>query len=237
MTIKALAFDIFGTIVDWRSSIAREVDRFLAEIGREDVDSFVFARAWRDFYQPRMADCRSGARPYTPLEELIAEALDETLAANGIAPEGLGLGRRIHFVHAWRRLDPWPDVVEGLCLLQARFPLVALSNGNLALTMHLARHGGYRWDAILGAEVAQTYKPLPRPYDQAVDMLSIRPEELCLVAAHEDDLRAARMRGLSTAYLHRPLEFGPDEIHLPEGDWSYSADNLRSLSEELSGQG
>jgi len=232
MTIKALAFDVFGTVVDWRASVARDARIFLGQLDRNDIDPFSFAQSWRDAFQPRMNECRSGARPYNKLETLIREALTETIERFGINDEA-EKGQLSWLADAWCRLDPWPDVTEGLTQLQKRFPLIALSNGNVALTLKLARYGEYRWDAILGAEVCRTYKPLPAPYDQAVEMLGIRPEELCLVAAHEDDLAAGSARGLSTAYVNRPHEFGSDEVHEPHGRWCWNATDFVALARAI----
>jgi 2-haloacid dehalogenase len=231
--IRALAFDVFGTVVDWRTSIAREAASFFAGIGRTDLDPVAFADAWRGLYQPAMEECRSGRRPFVRLDVLNRETLDTLLDRHGI--RGVDEAQLAEFAYAWRRLDPWPDAVEGLTRLQKRYPIVTLSNGNIALMLEMARRGGLPWDAILGAEVTGTYKPEPRAYLGTAEILGIAPEELCLVAAHHSDLAAARACGLATAYVDRPLEYGgrpaPDR-HFRE-DWDYLAASLIDLATQL----
>lgn len=231
--IKALAFDVFGTVVDWRSSIAREAAAFFSAIGRTDIDPAGFADQWRGLYQPAMEECRSGRRPFVRLDILNRETLDTLLERHKVI--GVDEARLAHFAFAWRRLDPWPDAVPGLTRLKARLPVVTLSNGNIALMLEMARRGGLPWDAILGAEVTQAYKPDPRAYLGTAEVLGLAPAELCLVAAHHSDLAAARACGLATAYVDRPLEYGgrpaPDR-HLSQ-DWDYDAASLIDLAEQL----
>ncbi|WP_242187395.1 haloacid dehalogenase type II [Sphingomonas sp. CARO-RG-8B-R24-01] len=230
--IKALAFDVFGTVVDWRTSIAREASAFFAAAGVTGIDPHAFADQWRGLYQPAMEECRSGQRPYTRLDVLNRETLETLLTDHGIVadPE-----RVADFALAWRRLDPWPDSVAGLTRLKARFPIVTLSNGNVALMLHLARFGGLPWDAILGAEATEVYKPLPQAYLGTADILGIAPEDLCLVAAHHSDLAAARACGLRTAYVDRPLELGgaPKPDRRAAQDWDFAADSLTELADKL----
>lgn len=232
---KVLAFDVFGTVVDWRSGIARDAGPFLATLGRGDIDPSVFADEWRGLYQPAMEECRSGRRPYTRLDILNRETLDLLLTRHGIDPAGIDDDRLDDLAFAWRRLDPWPDAVEGLVRLKRRFPIVTLSNGNIALTMAMARRAGLPWDAILGAEATGIYKPLPDSYLGTADILGIAPSELCLVAAHHSDLAAARAAGLMTAYVDRPLEYGgapaPD-AHF-ERSWDYRGDTLIELADRI----
>lgn len=199
--VKTFAFDVFGTVVDWRSSIAREV----APLVGAAIDPGMFADQWRARYQPAMEACRSGKRPYTRLDVLNRETLDDLLAALGLDWDE---PTRADIALAWRRLDPWPDAVAGLARIKARFPIVTLSNGNIALTLEMARRAGLPWDAILGAEATGIYKPLPGAYLGTADILGIAPAELCLVAAHHSDLAAARAVGLKTAYIARPMEYG-----------------------------
>lgn len=232
MGIEALAFDVFGTVVDWRTSIAREARAAFAAIGREDIDPARFADEWRALYQPAMETCRSGSRPYTRLDLLNRETLDVLLDRHGVAfdeaaRQALALG--------WRRLDPWPDAIAGITRMKARFPVVTLSNGNIALTMAMARRAGLPWDAVLGAEATGIYKPLPGAYLGTADILGIAPDALCLVAAHHSDLAAARACGLKTAYVARPMEYGgapaPDAAMAQEWDWQ--AESLMHLAEQL----
>ncbi|MGH6616489.1 haloacid dehalogenase type II [Sphingomonas sp.] len=230
----ALAFDVFGTVVDWRTSIAREADAFFAALGH-DIDGAQFADQWRGLYQPAMEECRSGRRPYTRLDILNRETLEALLVRHDIDPSGIDEAALDNFAHAWRRLDPWPDAVEGLTRLKAGFPIVTLSNGNTALTLEMARRADLPWDTILGAESTGHYKPLPQAYLGTADILGIAPGALCLVAAHHSDLAAARACGLMTAYVHRPLEYGgriaPD-AHLAQ-DWDYRADSFIELADQV----
>ena len=230
--IKALTFDVFGTVVDWRSGVAREAEAMLARKGvRRDWGAF--ADAWRARYQPAMSAVRKGERPFVVLDVLHRENLVELLAAEGI--EGLGEAEIDHLNLAWHRLDPWPDVVEGLTRLKRRSILATLSNGNVALMVDMARRADLPWDAILGAEVARAYKPLPEAYDSAARMLGLAPAECLLVAAHPGDLRAAAARGLRTAYVHRPLEEGPGtEPPWPAaGAFDYAVPDFAALAEAL----
>lgn len=232
MTIRALAFDVFGTVVDWRTGIAREAAVFFARVDREEIDAFAFADAWRALYQPAMEECRTGRRPYTRLDILNRETLDRLLAEHGIAAEEAPVAA---LAQAWRRLRPWLDAVEGLTRLKARLPVVTLSNGNVALLLEMARQGGLPWDAILGAEATQTYKPLPQAYLGTADILGIAPHELCLVAAHHSDLAAARRCGLRTAHVDRPLEYGgrPAPDRGEAQDWDFSVGSLTELADEM----
>lgn len=230
MDIKAFAFDVFGTVVDWRTSIARQA----AHVLPADVDPHDFADRWRARYQPAMQACRSGARPYTRLDILNRETLDDLLAELGIQlPEQTIADLAL----AWRRLDPWPDAVAGIARIREVAPVVTLSNGNVALILAMARRAGLTWDAILGAEVTGVYKPLPQAYLGTADILGIAPGELCLVAAHHSDLAAARACGLKTAFVARPMEYGgrtaPDLSFKQEWDWE--AADLNALAVMIGG--
>jgi len=224
MTPRVLAFDVFGTVVDWRSGIARQSASFLAAIGRPDIDPAGFADAWRARYQPAMAAVRDGKRPFVVLDVLHREMLEAALHAHDVDVSALDPTMLEDWTRAWHRLDAWPDAVEGLTRLKARFPIVTLSNGNIALMLAMARHGGLPWDAIMGAEVTRAYKPAPEAYVATARILAIAPGELCLVAAHHSDLAAARRSGLLTAYVDRPMERGgaaaPDRDQREEWDWS-----------------
>ena len=204
--VKALTFDVFGTVVNWRDSIAREAKAFLGPKGYEK-DWHDFADKWRARYQPAMAKVRNGERPWTRLDDLHRENLVELLPEFGIA--GLSEAEIDHLNRAWHRLDGWPDSVEGLTRLKRKYILATLSNGNVALIVNMAKFAGLPWDAILGAEVAQAYKPLPEAYDRSARLLDLAPGQCMMVAAHSGDLVAARGRGFRTAFVSRPLEHGP----------------------------
>jgi 2-haloacid dehalogenase len=230
--IKALTFDVFGTVVDWRASVAREAEAQLAPKGVA-LDWGAFADGWRAKYVPAMAKVSSGARPFVTLDVLHRENLVELLAERGVA--GLTDAEVDDLNLAWHRLDPWPDVLEGMARLKRRFILASLSNGNVRLMVDMARRAGLPWDAILGAEVARAYKPSPEAYDAAARLLALDPAECLMVAAHPTDLAAAAARGLRTAYVHRPLERGPGrEAKRPAaGTFDYAVDSFLELADVL----
>jgi 2-haloacid dehalogenase len=209
--VKALVFDVFGTVVDWREGVAREAVALLAQHGRADADPRAFADAWRRRYQPAMEEVRSGRRPFTRLDVLHRENLELVLRDHGIAPNAVPEAELDELNRAWHRLDPWPDSVAGLTRLRTRFVIAPLSNGNIALLTNMAKRAGLPWDAILGAEVARAYKPMPEAYLRTADILGLRPDEVALVAAHNDDLAAARRAGLRTGFVPRPTEHGPGQ--------------------------
>ncbi|MGN6820161.1 MAG: haloacid dehalogenase type II [Sphingomonas sp.] len=232
---KALAFDVFGTVVDWRTGIAREAAPVLARLGREDIDPHVFADGWRARYQPAMARVRDGKRGFVILDVLHREMLEDLLHSLDIDPQAIGEEGLADLTEAWHRLDPWPDAVDGLTRLKAAFPIVTLSNGNIALMLDMARRAGLPWDAILGAEVSGYYKPDPEAYLATARALAIEPGELCLVAAHHSDLAAARGCGLLTAYVDRPMEYGgrPAPDRHSASDWEWSVASLTELADAL----
>ncbi|HEV2674444.1 MAG TPA: haloacid dehalogenase type II [Aliidongia sp.] len=208
--IEALTFDVFGTVVDWRSGIMRES----AAVGTRHgfaVDWAQFADAWRGRYQPLLSDVRDGRRPWVPLDQLHREGLEQVLAQFGIA--GLGEAELVDFVRAWHRLDPWPDAVAGLERLRRRYVLATLSNGNVRLMVNMAKRAGLPWDAVLGAEVARAYKPSPETYLTAARMLDLPPARCMMVAAHYYDLTAAQSLGFRTCYVWRRDEWGTGEKH------------------------
>lgn len=231
----ALAFDVFGTVVDWRTSITRESAAFLARIGRADVAADGFADVWRFRYIAAMRAFRGSGRGFVTLDVLHREMLEDTLRAEGIDPATLEEALLADWNRAWHRLDPWPDAVAGLTRLKARFPIVTLSNGNIALMLAMARHGGLPWDALLGAEVTRAYKPDPQAYLRTAAILGLAPDQLCLVAAHHSDLAAARACGLMTAFVHRPDEYGGREA--PDAgarqEWDWAAESLTELADQL----
>ncbi|WP_323000975.1 haloacid dehalogenase type II [Denitromonas sp.] len=206
--IKALVFDVFGTLVDWRTSIARETEQSLAPLGIR-ADWFAFADAWRDQYQPAMEEVRTGRLPFCKLDRLHRRNLDVVLADFGLNQVDESV--RQHLNLAWHRLDAWPDVSAGLHALRRHYRLAPCSNGNISLMVDLARRNDFPWDAILGAEVARDYKPKPAVYLAAADAFDLHPEETMMVAAHSSDLAAAAEVGLRTAFIARPDEFGPGQ--------------------------
>jgi 2-haloacid dehalogenase len=230
--VKALTFDVFGTVVNWRDSIAREARDILGPKGYAK-DWHAFGDRWRARYQPAMDKVRSGARPWTRLDDLHRENLVALLEEFAIA--GLDEAELDHLNRAWHRLDPWPDTVEGLTRLKRGFILATLSNGNVALMVNMAKRAGLPWDVILGAEIAHAYKPRPEAYDRAAALLDLEPAQCMMVAAHEGDLAAARGRGFRTAYVDRPLEHGPDAVRdaRPARDFDIVADSFIDLADKL----
>ena len=226
---QALIFDVFGTLVDWHGSVAREVARLLP--GRvRDPDAF--ALDWRDQYQPAMQRVRSGELPFCKLDVLHRHNLDHVLAARGLhdVPEKL----RAELNLAWHRLDAWPDVAPGLQRLRARFRLAPCSNGNISLMVDLARRNGLPWDAILGAELARDYKPKPVVYLHAAQAFDCEPAQTVMVAAHSSDLAAAAACGLRTAFIARPDEHGPGRGETrAAGPVDVSAADLLDLARQL----
>ena len=202
---KVLAFDVFGTVVDWHGGIAREVQAL-----RPWVDGNAFALAWRAGYQPAMRRVMSGELGWTLIDDLHRLILNGLLAPFGL--EDLSEAELQHLNKAWHRLDPWPDVVQGLTRLKSRHMICTLSNGNIGLLADMAKYGGLPWDCILSAEVFRAYKPDPATYGGVARVFGVAPSEVMLVAAHQDDLAAARACGLQTAYIERPAEFGAGQL-------------------------
>src|ERR1035437_3768508 len=235
--VKALLFDVFGTVVDWRSGVAREAAPFLVRHGVGQVDGGAFADAWRKRYQPSMEEVRSGRRAFVPLDVLHRENLERVLPEFSIHSESVPAPELDELNLAWHRLDPWPDSVAGLTRLKSRYVIAPLSNGNVRLMMDIAKRSGLPWDAILGAEVVRAYKPTPEAYLRTAEVLMMKPEQLCLVAAHNSDLAAARKCGFRAAFIPRPFEHGPEQtsdLH-PEQDWDHVAGDLNHLATELCG--
>jgi 2-haloacid dehalogenase len=199
--VEVLAFDVFGTVVDWHGSIAREMTR-----RHPQVDADAFARAWRAGYKPAMERVRSGALGWTLIDDLHRMILDEILSKFGLGHLDEGARRELN--RAWHRLDPWPDAVEGLQRLKRKYLIATLSNGNIGLLTRMAKRAGLPWDCVLSAEVFRAYKPDPQTYLGVARVFDVAPEKVMLVAAHHDDLAGARACGLRTAYVERPLEFG-----------------------------
>jgi len=204
--IRALIFDVFGTLVDWRSGVAREVRLALAAQARA-LDGLAFADAWRAQYQPTMEEVRSGRLPFAKLDALHRRNLDQVLARFGL--DHLPEAARAELNRAWHRLDAWPDVGPGLARLRQRFRIAPCSNGNISLMVDLARRNGWYWDAIVGAELARDYKPKAIVYQTAAAAFDCEPAQTLMVAAHSSDLEAAAAAGLRTAFIARPDEQGP----------------------------
>lgn len=224
-----LAFDVFGTVVDWHGSIANEIRRL--NLG---VEPEAFATAWRKGYRPAMARVRSGELPWTKIDDLHRMILDEVLTQFGITTLTEPEIRHLNFV--WHRLSPWPDVIEGLGQLKTQFTLVTLSNGNLGLLANMAKNAGLPWDLILSAEVFRHYKPDPETYLGVAQTFDIPPEQVMLVASHKDDLASAHACGLQTAFIERPLEFGKDHIRDDlhrESFTNYHARDFLDLARQL----
>jgi 2-haloacid dehalogenase len=231
--VQALTFDVFGTVVDWRSSIAREGAALGRARGLGHVDWVKFADAWRALYQPMLSRVREGEMPWTRLDDLHRMALDRLLGEFRIT--GLSEGEIDHLNRAWHRLDPWPDAVPGLTRLRRKYILATLSNGNVALIVNMARRAGLPWDAVLGAEVARHYKPQPEAYLTTADLLGLRPEQCLMVAAHNGDLLAASRQGLRTAFVPRPTEYGPGQTRDLEAEhpWDVVAASFEDLATRL----
>ena len=225
---KVLAFDVFGTVVDWHSGIAREVQAL-----RPEVDGDAFALAWRAGYQPAMRRVMSGELGWTLIDDLHRIILNEVLEQFGL--RDLTEAEKQHLNKAWHRLDPWPDTVAGLTRLKSRHVICTLSNGNIGLLTNMAKRGGLPWDCVLSAEVFRAYKPDPATYLGVAKVFDISPSEVMLVAAHQDDLNSARACGLQTAYIERPAEFGaarPKDIS-PHPANTWHAQNFLALADQL----
>ncbi len=234
--IKALTFDVFGTVVDWRSSIIEE-GRKLGLLKGIEADWVSVAHAWRRRYNPAMERVRSGERGWIKLDQLHRENLLEVLEEHHIG--NLDDAEIDEFNRAWHRLAPWPDSVAGLTRLKRKFILATLSNGNIALMVNMAKHGGLPWDAILGAETARAYKPQPEAYLRAADNLGLEPRQVMMVAAHNGDLIQAGKLGFHTAFIHRPTEYGPQQKSdlEPAQEYDFVADSLLDLAEKLVPEG
>jgi len=225
---QVLAFDIFGTVVDWHGSIVREMAALYPA-----VDGSAFALAWRAGYQPAMQRVRSGELGWTLIDELHRLILDELLPGFGLAH--LDEAARRHLNKVWHRLDPWPDSVAGLTRLKSLFTICTLSNGNLGLLTAMAKRAGLPWDCVLSAEVFRAYKPAPAAYLGVARVFDLEPAQVMLVAAHQDDLAGARACGLQTAYIERRFEFGaaqPKDVS-PHPANTWHARDLLHLAEQL----
>ena len=238
LKVKALLFDVFGTVVDWRTGIAREVES-VAKKNNISLDPFDFADEWRAEYQPAMEEIRKGRRSFTILDILHMENLKKIAPKfnlHNLSDEDFKM-----LVKAWHRLPGWPDSTEGLNALKNKYILATQSNGNIALIVNMAKFSNLNWDVILGAEVIGHYKPEPEAYLKACSALDLKTEECLMVAAHDDDLKAASLQGMKTAYVHRPFEHGTDklfditEVNDYKGDrkWDIVSRDLNDLAKQL----
>ena len=230
--VKALTFDVFGTVVDWRGSIAREV-RAMAGEKKLRINAVKFADAWRSGYRPAMNRVGSGELPWTKIDDLHRMILDDVLAKFRVS--ALSEMEKAELNRVWHRLKPWPDTVRGLKRLKKKFTISTLSNGNVALLNNMAKNAGLPWDLILSAEIFHHYKPDPEVYLGAAAILGLQPHEVMMVAAHKDDLRAAARQGLRTALVLRPNEYGkgrhPDLS--PEPAFDINASDFGDLASQL----
>ncbi|GAA1041338.1 haloacid dehalogenase type II [Virgisporangium ochraceum] len=225
--VQAVLFDTFGTVVDWRTGISTAV-----RAHHTGIDADAFADAWRARYQTSMEPVRRGDRPFTTLTRLHRENLTATLDEFGLR---LTPAETDRLNRAWERLPPWPDSVEGLTLVRRHRIIGPLSNGNVGLLARMARHAGLPWDVVIGSDVTRRYKPQPEAYLRAVTLLELEPAQVMLVAAHNDDLAAARAVGLATAFVPRPTEHGPAQTTdlAPGSDWDVVAADLVDLAHRL----
>jgi 2-haloacid dehalogenase len=230
---RILLFDTFGTVVDWRSSVAKEGERLGKAKGITNVDWHAFADAWRAGYGPSMNKVRTGELPWTKLDVLHRRILDELLVRFKI--EMLMEAEKADFNKVWHRLDPWPDAPEGLTRLKTRFVIAPLSNGNVSLLTDLGKHGKLPWDCIMSTELVRHYKPDRETYLMAADFFDLQPSDLMMVAAHGGDLNAAKALGLKTAYVHRPLENGPGKAapRPAQGLYDYNTADFKELASQL----
>ena len=230
--VRALAFDVFGTTVDWRGSIQREAESLAAKHGLTG-DCGRFADAWRAGYKPAMNEVREGRLPWMNLDALNRKILDSLLDEFSLS--GIDDSAIAHLNCAWHQLSPWPDAVAGLNRLKQRFIVTTLSNGNMALLTNMAKHTGLPWDCIISAELFGHYKPDPETYLGAARLLDIAANELMMVAAHPEDLRAAKALGCRTAYVKRPNEFG-GKCEMPavaKGEFDLVAEDFIDLAQQL----
>lgn len=234
LDLKFLGFDVFGTVVDWRSGVSRDVQAFSLK-HKLDIDSLKFADDWRGLYQPAMETVRSGKRPFVKLEVLNRENLIKVMHSYGIDPGRFHNDEIDHLNRTWERLDPWPDSIEGIKRLRSKFAVGPLSNGHIAGMMNLARYAGLTWDVIGGAELSQSFKPLPETYLKTIDAVGAAAKSTAMVAAHNADLLAARSVGMRTVFVRRTSEYGEGQTQdlEPSEDWDVVADSLMEVADAL----
>lgn len=232
MDVRALLFDVFGTVVDWRTSLIDDLSAW-GHARSLAVDWPGLIDAWRGAYAPSMDRVRTGQQPWTNLDALHRQSLEQLAPQYGLA--GLGAAEMDWIARGWHRLRPWPDSVGGLTRLKPRYILSPLSNGNVALLTHMAKHAGLPWDLVLCAEIFRHYKPDPETYLGAAALLGLAPAQVMLCAAHNSDLAAAQAQGLRTAFIARPTEYGPYQSKdlRAEGDWDITVDSIEALADHL----
>ena len=231
-SIKALTVDVFGTVADWYSTIIREGERINSQ-KQIFVDWGQFAKAWRSGYEPAMGRVRRGELPWTKMDALHRMILDNVLA--DFPTLELSEEEREHFNRVWHRLDAWPDVAGGMLRLKSKYIVAALSNGNVSLLTNMAKHAGIPWDCILSAELARHYKTDKEVYETAAQLLSLDPPSILMVAAHNHDLEGARAVGFRTAFISRPLEWGPggDADTARDDEFDIIAQDFHDLATQL----
>jgi 2-haloacid dehalogenase len=234
--VRAVLFDTFGTVVDWRTGIVDAVQEF-ARQHHIAVRPDEFAIDWRKRYQPAMAEVRSGRKEFASLDVLHRENLEASLKNVGVAPEGLPDDDLTALARSWRWLPPWPDSVDGISAMKRHVIVGPLSNGNTGLLVEMAKYAGLPWDVVLGSDVSRAYKPDPAAYLTPPRLLGLEPGELMLVAAHNSDLQAAQNSGLATGFVARPAEYGPDRTgeSAPSGSWDVSGSTITELATLLFG--
>ena len=232
--VRAVLFDTFGTVVDWRTGVAREAAAVAADRGHH-LDAEAFADDWRALYQPAMEAIRTGSREFATLDTLHRENLHQVLRRHGFDPERLGTEALEELNRSWHRLPPWPDSVKGLAAIRRRYIVGPLSNGNTSLLLDMARNAGLPWDVIIGSDMTRTYKPLPQAYLRTAEFLDLNPAEVMLAAAHNSDLHAARKAGLATAFIARPTEYGRGQTAdlAPDSDWDVAVSSIPELADVL----
>lgn len=232
--VRAVLFDVFGTVVDWRTGVAAAVRDF-ASARRLALDPGAFADAWRARYQPAMQRVRSGSRPFVSLDVLHRENLEEALTDSGLDPASFPAGELDVLARAWHFLPPWPDSVAGIAAIKRDYVVGPLSNGNTSLLLDMAKAAGLPWDLVLGSDVTRAYKPDPDAYRRPAGFLGVAPAEIMLAAAHPADLAGARAAGLATAFIARPGEYGPGQGGTadPGGDWDLQATSVTGLAGQL----
>ena len=232
LELKALVFDVQGTATDFRSTLAEEASR-LSQGRAGNFDWGAFVDEWRGLYRPALDEVLAGTRPWTPVDLIYREALDRLLAQKGLS--FFSEAERAELNFAWQKIRPWPDVVAGLERLKKTYKIATLSNADVSAVINIAKYGGLPWDAVFAAEMAGTFKPDPRTYNMTVKYLGLKPEQVMMVACHKYDLRAAKGLGLQTAFVSRPLEFGPggkvdtsfeEEFDVNATDFLHLADQL-----------
>jgi 2-haloacid dehalogenase len=230
--VKALVFDVFGTVVDWHGSVAREV-RALAKARGLRVNAVKFAKAWRAGYRPAMDRVLRGEAPFEKIDVIHRAILEDILQQFKVTT--LTEEEKAHLNLVWHRLKPWPDTVRGLKRLKSRFIIATLSNGNTSLLVNMAKHAGLPWDTVFSSDTFNLFKPDPAMYLGAAGALDLEPAQVMMVAAHKSDLRAAAKCGLQTAFVKRPLEHGrggaPDLAS--EADFTINAESFLDLADQL----